>query len=40
MSEHELIFPKCPKCKRVFKPSIEPGILHITEYPNKTTKKI
>ena len=40
MSELELEFYKCPKCKRNLKPSIEPGILHITEYPSKVVKKI
>lgn len=40
MSITELVFPICPKCKKILKPSIEPGILHITEYPKKVVKKI
>ena len=40
MSEQELEFYKCPKCDRNLKPSIEVGILHITEYPHKTVKNI
>jgi len=36
----ELVYPECPNCNRILKPSIEPGILHITEYPKKVVKKI
>lgn len=36
----ELVYLEYPKCNRILKPSIEPGILHITEYPKKVVKKI
>ncbi len=40
MSINELVFYKCPKCKRNLKPSIKEGNLQITEYPSKVIKKI
>lgn len=40
MSEQELEFYECPKCDRNMKPSIETGILQITEYPHKTVKNV
>ena len=40
MESAELIYPECPKCNRIFKPSIEAGNLQITEYPSKIIKKI